>query len=183
MEDRRDLIRGYATALFQVAGSEDALAVVSDELFRFGKAVEQNYDLRQALSDIQVPAERKLAMIEDLLGDRVSPHTRNIVDFVIRQGRGGDLPGIVESLTELAAAERDRVLGEVRSAVALTPEQRERLQEALSRATGRSVEVKVVVDPSVIGGIYAKVGDQVIDGTVRHRLDELAERIGRREEG
>lgn len=180
--ERRDLIQGYATALFQVADSEGALDVVSDELFRLGKAVEQNYDLRQALSDIQVPAERKRAMLADLLGDRVTSHTKNILEFVVSQGRAGDLPRIVDSLTELAAAERNRVLGEVRSAVPLAPEQRERLEEALSRATGKTVEVKVVVDPSVVGGVYAKVGDQVIDGTVRHRLDTLAEQVTRGEE-
>lgn len=180
--ERRDLIQGYATALFQVADSEDALDVVSDELFRLGKAVEQNYDLRQALSDIRVPAERKHELLAELLGDRITPHTKNILEFVVSQGRAGDLPRIVESLTELAAAERNRVLGEVRSAVPLSSEQRERLEAALSRATGKTVEVKVVVDPSVVGGVYAKVGDQVIDGTVRHRIDTLAEQVTRGEE-
>lgn len=171
------LIQGYATALFQVAEAEGAIDRVSDELFRFAKAVEQNYDLRTALTDIAVPADRKRAMIADLLGDRTSPHTRNIIDFVVSQGRAREFSQIVESLSQLAAEQRDRVIGEVRSAVPLDDAQRERLQRALSEATGKSVEVKVIVDPAVIGGLYAKVGDQIIDGTVRGRLKQFQERL------
>jgi F-type H+-transporting ATPase subunit delta len=61
----------------------------------------------------------------------------------------------------------------------LSEDQRQRLAEALGRATGKTVEVKVLIDPSIIGGVYAKIGDQVIDGTVRHRLDELREHLER----
>ena len=64
-------------------------------------------------------------------------------------------------------------VAEVRSAVPLDDEQVQRLAEALSQATGKHVEVKVIVDPSVLGGVVARIGDTVIDGTVRHRLDQL----------
>jgi F-type H+-transporting ATPase subunit delta len=173
--ERADLIRGYATALLQIAAAEDALDRVSDELFRFAKAVEQNHELRSALTDIAVPAGRKQAMVDELLGPRTSDHTKNILGFVVSQGRGRELPRIVESLTQLAAEQRSRVVAEVRSAVALNDDQRRRLGDALGQATGKSVDVKVIVDPNVLGGIYAKVGDQVIDGTVRRRLQELKE--------
>jgi len=65
----------------------------------------------------------------------------------------------------------------VRSATELTPDQIERLREALNRATGKDVEVKVVVDPSVLGGVVSRVGDLVIDGSVRHRLEQLREQM------
>jgi F-type H+-transporting ATPase subunit delta len=175
--ERKDLIRGYATALLQVADAEDALDRVSDELFRIAKAIEQNYDLRSALTDIAVPAERKEAMLGELLGDRVSPHTKNILAFVIAQGHARELPYIVEELAALAAQTRNRVLAEVRSAVPLDEDQRRRLCDALAKATGKSVDVKVLIDPSVIGGLDAKVGDQVIDGTVRTRLAQLKEGV------
>jgi F-type H+-transporting ATPase subunit delta len=72
------------------------------------------------------------------------------------------------------------VVAEVRSAVPLDEDQRTRLAAALGRATGRAVDVKVVIDPEVLGGVVAQVGDTVIDGSVRARLDELRERIGGR---
>jgi F-type H+-transporting ATPase subunit delta len=66
-------------------------------------------------------------------------------------------------------------VAEVRAAVPLSTDQRQRLEAALSTATGTTVSVKVVVDPSILGGIVARVGDTVIDGSVRHRLDQLKE--------
>ncbi len=92
-------------------------------------------------------------------------------------GRGHDLPAIVDRFVDLAAQTRERTVAEVRSAVALDDVQQQRIAEALSRATGKQVEVKVIVDESVLGGIVATVGDTVIDGTVRHRLDQLKEQI------
>ena len=87
------------------------------------------------------------------------------------------LPAIIDRFVELAAAEERRAVAEVRSAIALTSEQTEQLRQALNRATGKDVDLKVVVDPSVLGGIVARVGDVVIDGTVRHRLEQLREQI------
>lgn len=177
MAERDELIRGYARALFGIAAAEDALERVSDELFGFAKAIEQSHDFRSALTDIHVPAERKQAMVHELIGDRASEHTRNILDFVLSQGRAGQLPEIVEQLAQLAAEERDRVLAEVRTAVELDEDLRDRLADAIGKATGKNVEVRVIVDPNVIGGVYAKIGEQVIDGTVRRRLEELRERL------
>ncbi len=177
--EKRELIRGYATAILQIAEAEGALERVSDELFRFAKAVEQSGDLRSALTDIAVPRERKFAVIEELLGDRASPQTLNILEFVVSQGRARELSEIVASLAELASIARDKVMAEVRTAIELDDETKQRLAEALGKATGKQVEVKVFVDPNVVGGIYAKVGDQVIDATVRRRLQELREQLAR----
>lgn len=178
MSDPRDLIRGYASAIFQIAEAEGTLDRVADELFHFAKALEASHELRSTLTDIAIPAERKAAVLDDLIGERASELTKHVVDFVVAQGRARELGSIVEELVSLASEARSRVLGEVRSAVPLDEEQRRRLNDALSKATGKTVDVKVVVDPSIVGGIYAKVGDQVIDATVRTRLQNLTESIG-----
>lgn len=175
MDEQR--VDGYATAMFEVARVEGSLDEVEDELFRFARTLEGNDKLRSVLTDDAVPAERRRAVVADLLGDRASPVTANLVSLVVGAGRARDLPAIIDRLVQRAAAEHDKVVAEVRSAVALDEDQRERLAEALGRATGKSVEVKVVVDPSVLGGLVARVGDTVIDGTVRTRLDQLRETI------
>lgn len=172
-----DLTRGYATALFEVAEAEGDAERVADELFRFAKALEQNYEFRSALTDIAIPNDRKQAMIDELLGGRATEHTRNIVNFVVSQGHARQLARIAETLSQLSAERQRREIAEVRSAVPLDDEQRRRLAEALGKATGKTVEVKALVDPSVIGGVYAKIGDQVIDGTVRRRLQDFKERL------
>jgi F-type H+-transporting ATPase subunit delta len=92
-------------------------------------------------------------------------------------GRANELPAIVDRFVELAAAEREHAVAEVRSAVALDEGQQQRLAAALSQATGKRVEVKVIIDEKVLGGIVARIGDTVIDGTIRHRLEQLKETI------
>jgi F-type H+-transporting ATPase subunit delta len=96
---------------------------------------------------------------------------------VVEQGRARDLSAIVERLVALAAERRQRVVAEVRTAIPLAKAMRDRLARALGRATGKRVEVKAVVDPSVIGGVFTRVGDQVIDGSVRRRLELARERL------
>ena len=100
-----------------------------------------------------------------------------MASFVVGAGRGHDLPMIVQRFVELAAQTRQHEVAEVRSATALDDSQRERLAQALSRATGKNIEVKVVIDPTLMGGVVATIGDTVIDGTVRHRLEQLKETL------
>jgi F-type H+-transporting ATPase subunit delta len=172
-------VQGYAQAIFQIAEAEGALEAVENELYRFGKAVEQQSQLRDALTDPALPAERKKAVIDDILGDRASKHTVSILGFLIDQGRTRELGGIIDELARVAAERRQRAVAEVRSAIPLDDEHRRRLTEALERATGKKIELKVLVDPSVVGGLVARVGDQVIDGTIRRRLELARERLRR----
>jgi len=172
------LIGGYAQALFAVAQAEDVLPKVEDELYAFGKALDQHTDLRDALTDAALPAENKKAVVRDLLGERANPVTVSLLGFVIDAGRAREIPKIVEELARMASVERSHALAEVRTAVDLTDEQRRRLAEALSRATGRTVDLKVVVDPSVIGGVVARVGDEVFDGSIASRLEDAKQALG-----
>ncbi len=175
---REDLIRGYAQALFSVAEAEGALDDVEDELFRFARTLEKEAKLRDALTDIGLPAQRKRQLLDDILGQRANPHTVGLLGFVVEQGRARDLAAIVDELVRLAGERRRHVVADVRAAVPLTAKQRERLAEALSEATGKRVELKVIVDPeSVIGGVVARVGDQVFDGTIKRKLDLARERL------
>jgi F-type H+-transporting ATPase subunit delta len=171
MADDRTL--AYAEALFGVARAEGTLGEVEDELFRFSQTLQGNDELRDALTNPGIPASRRQQIIEDLLGGRASSTTVALVSLVVGTGRARDLPGIIRQLVEMSAAEANKEVAEVRSAIDLNDDQRKRLAEALGQATGKQVEVKVVVDPSVMGGLVAQVGDTVIDGSVRSRLDQL----------
>lgn len=176
MKDERSL--GYARALFEIAQSEGDLERVADELFRVARTLETEHELRQTLTDIAVPAEAKEQLLANLLGERVSPHTLSILTFVIRMGKARQLVDIADELARLAEEESKREIGEVRAAIPLDEEMTRRLGEALSKATGKTVAVKAIVDPSVVGGVLARVGDLVIDGSVRHKLELLRDVMG-----
>ena len=170
-------IDGYARGLFEVARAEGTLDEVEDELFRFARSYESSDELRNALSDDQIPPGKRQAIVEDLLGGRATPTTVQLISMVIGSGRSRELPAIIDRMVERAAASKDLALAEVRSAIPLTADQQDRLKAALANATGKTVELKVIVDPSVLGGLVATVGDKVIDDTVRTRLDQLKSRL------
>jgi F-type H+-transporting ATPase subunit delta len=173
----KEAIRGYAQALFSIAEAEDALETVEDELFRFARAVERENSLRESLTDPALPVDRKKAVLQEILGERASPHTISILGFLVEQGKARELTAIVDELVALASERRKAAVAEVRTAVPLSDKQKGDLAKALERATGRTVELKVVVDPSVVGGVVARVGDQVIDGSIRKRLELARERM------
>jgi len=173
-----DVITGYARAMFSVAQAEGVLPTVEDELYAFGKALEQNTPLREALTDATLPVEKKKDVIQELLGGRSNAVTIGLLGFVIDVGRAREIPKIVTELAATASRERQHALAEIRAAVDLTPAQRTRLTEALSRATGRQIDLKVVVDPSVVGGVVARVGDEVFDGSVATRFAEAKRALG-----
>ena len=175
MSDNR--IEGYARGLFEIARAEGTLDEVEDELFRFARSFESSDALRTALSDEQIPPAKRQAIIEDLLGGKATSTTTQLISMVVGSGRTRDLPAIVDNLVARASTVKHQEVAEVRTAVALTDDQQARLGAALVKATGKQVNLKVVVDPSVLGGIVATVGDTVIDGSVRTRIDQLKSRL------
>jgi F-type H+-transporting ATPase subunit delta len=170
-------VEAYAQAFIEVARTETQGTAIEDDLFRFARAQDANDELRTALTDRSLPAERRIAIVEELMGGTALPVSVGLVSMVVGAGRARDLPAIVDRFLELSAEERKHEVAEVRAAVPLDERLRDRLAQALSEATGKEVEVKVIVDPNVLGGVVARIGDTVIDGTVRRRLDQLKERI------
>ena len=177
MAERNTLVRSYAEALFRVAVAEGDLEGVERQLFGFAKLLEEQTRLREALTDPALPTQNKRTLIAETLGDRADPIAVNLLGFLVEQGHARELGEIVEALTEVAAETRQHAVAEVRSAVPLDDARIERLAEALSKATGRQIEVRVVVDPSVVGGVVAKIGDEIFDGSVRSRLLEAREHL------
>jgi F-type H+-transporting ATPase subunit delta len=163
----------YAQALSAIVAAEDPTGVANDELYRVGRLFESSDELRQALTDTSVPASRRQQAVEGLLTGQVQPVTLGIVSLLVAAGRVIELPRIADAMAALAAAATSKRLAEVRSAVPLTSDQERRLAAALEKAAGGPVDVKVIVDPSVLGGVVAQIGDTVIDGSVRSRLTKL----------
>jgi F-type H+-transporting ATPase subunit delta len=172
MSDRSNL---YADAFFTLIQAEGNANEVTDELFRFSQTVEGSEELRQALTDPHIEVSRRQQIVEDLLGGKATPLTVSLVSMVVANGRVRELPEIVDRLLNRSAAAGEKVIAQVRSAVELSDDQKSRLAAALSQSTGQQVEVVVVVDPSVLGGIVTQIGDTVIDGSVRQRLSQLRE--------
>lgn len=176
-EASEERVRQYAQSLFGVARAERHLAEVEDELFRFARVLEGSDELREALTDPHIPASRRQQIVEDLLQGKATDLTSALVSLVVGTGRAHDLPAIIDELVRMSAAANKKAVAEARCAIDLTDDQRTRLAAALEARTGKQVEVKVIIDPSVLGGIVVQIGDTVIDDSIRHRLSQLRESI------
>ncbi|MEZ5322239.1 MAG: ATP synthase F1 subunit delta [Microthrixaceae bacterium] len=164
----------YADAILLIAGAE-GVDDIEDRLGAFRGALSGAPELATTLGDPGIPVARRLQIVEDLLGDRSAPAVASIASLLVSNGRLDDLSAIADAVVEQKAAARGESVAEVRSAVALTADQIDRLAEALTRRTGRPVTVRNVVDPSVVGGVVTEIGDTLIDGSVRSRLTQLRE--------
>ena len=161
-----------------MARAEGAQADVEAELARFAEVLRSSDELQSTLADSVIDVERRLRITEDLLGGRALPATAALVSLVVGAGRGGELVEIIDAAIDRAAAGRNRRVARVRSAVELTGEQRTRLAEAIKASSGLDVEIQTIVDPTVVGGVVTEIGDDVIDGSVRNRLQQMRAGLG-----
>ena len=170
-------INAYVVAMFEIASANEAVSAVEDDMFRLARAIESNEQLRAALNDTSLPADRRQNIVEQLLGGKAHNVTVQLVSLLVGTGHISLLPQVADALVKRASSSKQMEVAEVRSAVVLTDAQKARLAEALSKVAGKPVNLKVVVDPSVIGGLVATIGDEVIDDTVRTRLDQVKARF------
>jgi F-type H+-transporting ATPase subunit delta len=136
----REKIAAYAEAVASIVEAEGHAERTADELFRVARAFESDEQLRTTLSDGTIPLERRQQVVEQLLGGRAQATTVQVVSFLVAMGRVRDLPAIVDAVARRVASGRDQHVAEVRSAIALTAEQEQRLlrRRPASRSTSRS---------------------------------------------
>lgn len=167
------VVRGLLAA----AGVDGSLEDVEDELFRFARIIDATPDLRSTLTDPVQPGEARRSIVRVLLADRARPVTVRLVEFVLGADLERDPSRRLQDLAELAASRRGRVVVEARTAVPIDVQRHARLTEALSRTIGRQVDLEVVIDPDVVGGVVARVGDEIIDGSVKRKLELALEEM------
>ena len=189
-----DMVQSRWSSTGDLADAVDALAIqavattaahqghiddLEDDVFRCGQIVSADPALRAALNDRSAPAAAKSRLVSDLLADKVTPASALLLERVLSHPRGRSLEDAIASAITQVAERRRQVTVTVVSAVALSPEQRDRLRTALSHQlmTTAEVQLNVVVDPAVVGGLKITMGDEVIDATIASRLEEARRRL------
>lgn len=175
LADAAEQLAVLATA----AAADDAreLDNAEDELFRFGRIVSGQPELRAALAGAQLPADRKRGLLETLLAGKVTAAALRLITQAAVHPRGRSLEESLDEYARLAAEWRQRLIAVVRVAAELTPAERERLSAALAAAYGRGIHLNIVVDPEVLGGMSVQIGDEFIDGTIASRITRLRRRL------
>ncbi len=167
----------YAEALIAIGNAEGDMAAIESDLHAFTNAVAGSTELQNTLSDSSIPAANRQQVVEDVLAGKAGKASTAAISMIVGAGRAGDLPEIARALSSRVAGQRGSAHAEVRSAVALTDDQVQRLESALSAKAGRPVSVRVTIDPSVVGGLVTQIDDTVIDGSVRRRLTQMRETL------
>jgi F-type H+-transporting ATPase subunit delta len=176
--DMTDAIEQAAIEAFVIAAEAGGqLDDLEDELFRFGRVVAAQPELRAALSEITVPEEGKRALLGALLDGKVTPVALRLITEMSLHPRGRSLPASLELCTRIAAWRRERLIAVVRVATELSPAQRRRLAEALAASFGHDVYVNMIIDPAVMGGMTIQIDDELIDASVASRLAAVRRRL------
>ena len=156
------------------ANAENKLDALQDELFAFSKALIANPDLRTALSNNSDTLARKADLAKTIFGSKFSDSTLKLINQVVTGRSGRSIEKTLSAHVHAVTARRNRVNAFVRTSIALTNAQQEKLTASLTKKIGQSVHLNIDLDPTVIGGLSVRFGDEVIDGTIKNRLAEAS---------
>ena len=163
-------------SLAREAEYENTLDDLEDDLFRFGRLVLAQPELRNALAS-SAPAQAKEHLISGLLDGKATKIAQNLITQVVLKPRGRSLPAALDLCAQVAADRKKQLIAVVRVAKDLTARQRSRLAAALSSAYGHTIHLNVLIDPAVVGGISIQIGDELIDGTAAARLAAVRRKL------
>ena len=177
-DDLGDSIEDAAvSALLASAEASGALATVEEELFAIERLIASEGDLHTALDDRSALPAARMGLARTILGAQISSVTLALVDRATGAPRGRRFATMLAYYIAAAAERQGRIVAEVTAAVELSAAQRARLAGLLRRTYDREVRVNLSVDPTVIGGVRVRVGDEVMDGTMLARLDDARRRL------
>lgn len=171
--------RRYAQAVFELASEKGEVDRWLEDLALLSNSLE-NRDFAEFLDAPQVPEDRKVRVIKDSLGKSVNPLALNLISLLASRGSAHLLPAITETYQEMLDEHRGIERGEVVSAVPLSDEQRQSIADMLTRMVGKEIRLNTRIEPQILGGFVARVGDRVIDGSARTRLDGMRRAMVRR---
>ncbi len=158
------------------ADQEGTLDALENELFETQRVIDAEVELRAALTDRTIAAEHKRTLIDTLFGAKVSAGTLALLKQAAAT-RAGSFDAVLARFADEVAARRQRLLAEVRSAYELGDAERTRLAKALAKSYGHEIQLNVVVDPTIVGGLRISIGDEVIDGTISGRLQDARRQL------
>lgn len=168
----------YAEALYESAAAASAVEPVATDVAGIAAAVRESDELRLALGNPEIDSATKKRIIETV-ADGANPLVLNFLRVLADRGRLGDLPEIADAVAARVARAENRIDVEAVTAVPLPADLRERIVEHIRATTGADVVLTESVDPEIVGGLVLRVGGAVVDGSVRHRIEQLRQSLRR----
>lgn len=170
------IARRYAGAIFDIGRKQNTLDRTLEDVQEIAKLFSIR-KLAYLLREPNIPAERKETAIRQGLASKVLPTSLNLALLVVQRGLVDLMPNIARELNQLVLDYKNEAKAEVTTATQMDESQRSQVQHALERMTGKKIQLETRVQPNILGGVVARVGDQVIDGSVERRLKLLQQQL------
>jgi F-type H+-transporting ATPase subunit delta len=170
------IARRYAGAIFDLANKHNTLDRTLEDVKEIA-ALFAHRKLAYLLREPKISIKRKETAIREALASRVLPTSLNLALLIVQRELVDYMPNIATELEKLVLDYRNQAVAEVITAAPLDEKQQAQVKKALESRTGKNILLQTRIDPSILGGIIARVGDQVIDSSVRYRLATLQERL------
>ncbi|GBF35638.1 ATP synthase delta chain [Desulfocucumis palustris] len=167
----------YAEALYELAKRDDKVDVVEQELKAIDQMIKDDKDLQKILYHPRITAEEKKDLLKELFAGKISEVTFEFLKLLVERQREQFLSDIVDYFVDKANADRNITAAGIASAVELNNKEKADLEAMLGKITGKKVVTDFSVDPSLIGGVVVRIGDRVIDGSIRTRLAAMREHL------
>ncbi|MBP3888861.1 MAG: ATP synthase F1 subunit delta [Cellulosilyticum sp.] len=173
------VVKRYATALFDLAASEGAMAKYEEEVKVIVKALHDEPDFMAVLQDHKVTRENKINIVENVFTDKVSSPIVGLLVLLVNKGRQSEILNVLEAFLDMVKAESGIIKAVVTSAIPLKEEQLKALQEKLETSTKSKIELETIVDSSIIAGLIVRVGDKVVDASYKGELQTLKKQLSK----
>lgn len=174
---RGEVAGRYAKALYEIAVDKEMVDLLEDELKSVADIIESSSELKKFLLHPQITGDEKKELLERLFKGQVSKITENFIALLIDHRREMFLKDIVAVFVGMTDKARNIIEVQVDSVVELTTEGKGELEALLARLTQKKVRTVYEVDPSLIGGVKVRIGDRVIDGSIKNKLATLKEQL------
>jgi len=168
--------RRYAGAIFDIALKQNTLDRTLEDIQEIARLFSRR-TLAYLLNEPKIPLRRKESAIRQALQSKVLPTSLNLALLVVQRELIEVMPNVARELNQLVLDYKNEAVAQVTTAAPLDEQLLKRVRQALEQKTGKTILLHTKVSPEILGGVVARVGDQIIDGSVRHRLDALKQQL------
>ncbi|SET16477.1 ATP synthase F1 subunit delta [Anaerobranca gottschalkii] len=167
----------YALGLFKIAEENNLVDRITEDCLFLMEVFNTTPELQRIFENPKISKEDKLSLINQGLKDNLHQHTIAFIALMVEKGRASQIKDSLASYVNLAEKAKGLINVEVTTAIELDEEQIQRLREGLIKMTRKEINIKSIKDPSILGGVIIKLGNKVIDGSIKHQIDKIKDSL------
>ncbi|MGQ9805570.1 MAG: F0F1 ATP synthase subunit delta [Chlorobiales bacterium] len=169
--------RRYAAALYDIAKAQNKVADFSKDCDLIASTIKASKELLNAIKSPVINQEKKLTLLKAVFSGKVSKQLEDALVLMVRKGRAPIIPDVMKEFQAILDEQSGIVVSLVESAIPLTESEKQIIAQKLEAISGKKIRIENKINPTLIGGFTARIGDTVIDGSVKHKLERLKEEL------